>query len=183
MRRGGSKSKGAGYERDVCKRLSLWVTNGKRQDIFWRSAMSGGRATINPLAVKAQSGDISLIDPIGSIIIRLFVIECKRYKTFFFDRLLNGRSTGFLELWLKLVGEAKRCGKMPMLICKANHGKEMIVVDGIGVKVFADASKKGASLVLLAAMMQLGIYFYDIEDVLTLVDPFKLRTYRRRLKP
>ena len=43
---GYGKQKGGEYERTVCKKLSLWVSNGTRDDIFWRSAMSGGRATL-----------------------------------------------------------------------------------------------------------------------------------------
>jgi len=46
MRKGGGKAKGASFERDICRRLSLWVSAGKQEDVFWRSAMSGGRSTV-----------------------------------------------------------------------------------------------------------------------------------------
>lgn len=29
-----SKAKGASFERDVCKKLSLWVSDGKREDLY-----------------------------------------------------------------------------------------------------------------------------------------------------
>ena len=36
--------KGSEFEREMCKCLSLWWTDSKRDDVFWRSAQSGGRA-------------------------------------------------------------------------------------------------------------------------------------------
>jgi len=38
--------KGSGFERSFCKDLGLWWTDGKRDDIFWRTASSGARATM-----------------------------------------------------------------------------------------------------------------------------------------
>ena len=38
-------SKGAKFEREICKALSLWWSEGKRDDIFWRTPGSGARAT------------------------------------------------------------------------------------------------------------------------------------------
>ena len=38
--------KGGGFERKTLKALSLWISKGERKDIFRRSIMSGGRATI-----------------------------------------------------------------------------------------------------------------------------------------
>ena len=46
MRKGGGKEKGSSFERLVCKRMSMWLSKGERDDLFWRSAMSGGRATV-----------------------------------------------------------------------------------------------------------------------------------------
>lgn len=37
--------KGNKFERKMCKRFSLWWTSNKRDDIFWRTSQSGGRAT------------------------------------------------------------------------------------------------------------------------------------------
>src|SRR5215216_6431446 len=50
--------KGPQWEREVCRALSLWVTNGERVDVFWRSAMSGGRATVhNRSVIPCHKGD------------------------------------------------------------------------------------------------------------------------------
>ena len=61
-----SKQKGAEFERKICKQLSRWI-DSNREDLFWRSAMSGGRATLksNKGEVSGQAGDITSIDKIG----------------------------------------------------------------------------------------------------------------------
>lgn len=74
-------AKGSSYEREVCKKLSLWWTHGKRDDVFWRSSNSGGRATMRGKAGKRTAGsygDIAATDPIGKPLIDLFTIELKR---------------------------------------------------------------------------------------------------------
>lgn len=37
--------KGSVFEREICKALGRWWTDGERDDIFWRTAGSGARAT------------------------------------------------------------------------------------------------------------------------------------------
>lgn len=73
--------KGADFERKLCKELSKWWTYDTRDDVFWRSSQSGGRATVR--FRKGQStagsyGDICALDPIGEPLLKLFTIELKR---------------------------------------------------------------------------------------------------------
>jgi hypothetical protein len=77
-------SKGANYERDICKRLSLWWTSGKRDDIFWRTAGSGARATArmkNGLKTKNSAGDVGFIHPIGEDFVNFFHVTLKKGYT------------------------------------------------------------------------------------------------------
>jgi hypothetical protein len=77
MSNGRSKAKGSSFERDICKRLSLWVSDGEEQDCFWRSAMSGGRSTVaNRRGVKLnrQAGDITSTSPEGHALTDKFFI-------------------------------------------------------------------------------------------------------------
>lgn len=74
-------SKGSAYEREVCKLLSRWWTDGERDDIFWRSSNSGGRATVRKRQGKGTHGsygDVAATDPIGEPLLKLFTIELKR---------------------------------------------------------------------------------------------------------
>lgn len=74
-------AKGSAFERDICKQLSRWWTGGKRDDVFWRSSQSGGRATQRMKSGKrtyGSYGDITAVDPIGEPLLKLFTIELKR---------------------------------------------------------------------------------------------------------
>lgn len=74
-------SKGGSFERQVSKELSLWWTEQERDDIFWRSSQSGGRATVRGRKGKSTAGsygDITALDPIGEPLIANFCLELKR---------------------------------------------------------------------------------------------------------
>lgn len=73
--------KGGDYERELCKTLSEWWTHGERDDVFWRSSQSGGRATQRAKSGKrthGSYGDIAAVDPIGEPLIRWATLELKR---------------------------------------------------------------------------------------------------------
>lgn len=73
--------KGQDFERLVCTMLSEWWTDGRRDDVFWRTSGSGARATTRSKAGKsthASYGDILAVDPIGAPLLKVFTIECKK---------------------------------------------------------------------------------------------------------
>lgn len=123
MRAGGAHSKGTRFEREVCKALSLWISQGTREDVFWRSAMSGGRATVRAkmgIQLRAQAGDISPISALGEVLLDRFVLECKAYKDL---DVLQGivKDNGILHGFWKthrLLGTA--FSRIPMLIARQN---------------------------------------------------------------
>jgi len=86
-------SKGAEFERKISKQLSLWWSNGERDDIFWRSQQSGGRATIRrkkELTTANQEGDLTAMHPMGQPLIDLISIELKcGYPEFTIEGILN----------------------------------------------------------------------------------------------
>ena len=76
-----NKAKGSSFERLICKRLSLWWTNGETDSVFWRTSNSGGRATVRGRKGKKtsnQHGDICAIDPIGEPFLNMFAVELKK---------------------------------------------------------------------------------------------------------
>lgn len=76
-----SAKKGSCFEREICKLLSSWWSRGKRDDVFWRSSQSGGRATQRMKQGKStygSYGDIAAIDPIGDPLMKVVTIELKR---------------------------------------------------------------------------------------------------------
>ena len=124
MRPGAGKQKGGAFERLVCKQLSLWMSRGLRDDLFWRSAMSGGRATLQHRKGKrnqTQLGDISAIHPQGARLTDLFVIECKSVKDLGLHGLFFAPPFGALiDYWAEVVRVAEACKKQPMLIARQN---------------------------------------------------------------
>jgi len=73
-------AKGGGFEREIAVLLSKWWTEGKRDDVFYRSHASGGRFTSRRKTGKdtaLQGGDITASDPIGEPLIAAWSIEAK----------------------------------------------------------------------------------------------------------
>lgn len=140
MRPGGSQRKGGAFEIYVLRRISLWLTDGRRDDIFWRSATSGARATVQlkkGVINMAQSGDISAIDPEGYEFINTTFVECKHRRDLAIDRgLVCG--TGLLaNFWCVVVREAERYGKRPLLVARQNL-YPTLAITALGFPVFAD---------------------------------------------
>lgn len=139
MRKGGGKSKGATWERQVCRELSLWISGGKQEGIFWRSAMSGGRATIAARKGKrldAQVGDISCIHPLGMAFADRFMAECKFYRDLRLDRLIH--SGGALaDFWIVARAQARPCNKLPILIAKQNHTPPFVCLTVLGAEALS----------------------------------------------
>lgn len=130
-------SKGAIFERDLCKLLSDWWTGGKRKDVFWRAASSGAMATQRAKSGQTafgQHGDIQATDPMGQALTRVFSIEAKRgYKEATFWDLINCRETktGTPKEWEKWWGQAFESkfhsdALSPLLVHKTDR-KETIV--------------------------------------------------------
>lgn len=143
MRPGGGAAKGADFERSVCKRLSKWLTRRQRDDLFWRTAMSGGRATLQRKKghrAAAQVGDIGAIDAAGERLTSLFVMECKSYKDLHFTSFLqapDAAAQGTIHhIWQQCVIDARDHSKLPMLIARQNILGEFIVLDRAGLVVF-----------------------------------------------
>jgi hypothetical protein len=130
MRPGGGKAKGSKFERKVCKALSLWVTKGKRGDVFWRSAMSGGRATVHGKKVR-QAGDICAVAPEGHKLTDDFIIECKHLREINLAPFIIEDTGTLARIWAKLKAQCRIHEKHPMLIVRKN-GTNTIVITELG---------------------------------------------------
>jgi len=73
--------KGSQFKRAIAKQLSLWWTEGERDDVIWRTQNSGGRATSRIRAgktLKGQHGDLCATDLCAEPLFEQVVIETKR---------------------------------------------------------------------------------------------------------
>lgn len=175
MRRGGGKQKGSAFERQLCKELSLWLSEGQHQDLLWRSAMSGGRSTVamkKGVKLSAQVGDISSIHKLGHDFTERFMVEAKFYKSLNYDSLIKGNGN-LVTFWQRAREDASTHDKIPMLVAKQNHFPIVVCLDDAGVRALRLVSVKAR--------------FHDFELNLVLWDDFlkispKVLTRRKRVR-
>lgn len=117
------QGKGSAFEREICVKLSTWVSNGARNDLFWRTAMSGGRATVfkKKGMLLRQSGDITAVSLEGHELTDTYFFELKFYRDLNFPAFFvkNGGMLG--QFWTKAQTEADAFGLIPVLIAKQNR--------------------------------------------------------------
>ena len=176
MRPGGGVKKGGAFERLICKYLSKWVSYGERDDIFWRSAMSGGRATVGlkkGIIRKNQFGDITAIDSMGQEFVNTFVFECKAYKNIKLQSMLFGtpKNDSIYEFWIELHKQTTLLNKDKMLIIRLNNLPILMGLDEDSVfrKVLEDSY--GIKPVAIFSNILPVCYLYEFVYVLNLVDP------------
>jgi hypothetical protein len=129
MRAGGGKQKGANFEREICKRISLWLTNGERDDCLWRSAMSGGRATVQMRKGNSirQCGDIAAVSEEGIAFTNQWYVEIKHYKDLQLGSFFLCGTGNLFNFWRICVREAKKYNRDPMLIAKQNARPTIVI--------------------------------------------------------
>jgi hypothetical protein len=124
-----SKGKGSSFEREVCKMLSLWVTAGAKSDLYWRAAMSGGRATLGMKKGEQHriSGDIASVSPEGHVLTDQLHIECKHYQELDFAQFFIKDRGTLKYAWATCIKQADFHGKQPMLIARQNRYPIVVV--------------------------------------------------------
>lgn len=124
------KGKGSSFERWVCVQLSRAVTKGKRKDVFWRSAMSGGRATVSNrkrIDVR-QAGDVCAVAFEGNYLVDHFYFECKFYRDVKLDRFIVEKRGPLAKFWRVAKAEAGKHKRTPILIVKQNFLKPFVIM-------------------------------------------------------
>lgn len=139
MRKGGGSNKGSAFERDICKALSRWWTEDARDDVFWRTAGSGGRATNRAKTGRQTAGaygDITYVDAIGEPLMRLCCFELKRgYGSWgaldLIDKISVGRSKPpvIAQFWAQAKKSAEDAGAdYPVVIFRRDGRSSGIIV-------------------------------------------------------
>jgi len=154
----GKKSKkGGGYERNMCKLLSVWfsssILNERREDIFWRTAGSGARATVRKkigLDTANACGDVGALHEAGSKFIDICNIELKRgYKEISVLNIIdsverkNAAPPIILKWFNKTIEEAINHGrKHPILIFRRDRKVSCIVLLQVTLNLLVENQKK-----------------------------------------
>lgn len=141
-------NKGAAFERKICRTLSLWWTGGDRDDVFWRTSQSGGRATERAKkgqTTSGQYGDIAATDPIGKPLIDCFMWELKHgYSKVPFLNLSQCCLSPFYLKWLyKLDKQAEAAGTISWaLIYKADNKATLLTLPFKFFQLYAPALRE-----------------------------------------
>lgn len=127
--------KGSVFEREICKALGRWWSGGERDDIFWRTAGSGGRATCRFRKGKStagQYGDVSAVDSIGEPLLQVFSIELKRgYSANSFGDMFDFPAKAKKQKWEVFYSQAKASAEASgarywMLIWRRDRRKALV---------------------------------------------------------
>lgn len=136
--------KGSDFERTICKELGLWWTDGARDDIFWRTSNSGGRATVR----KGRStfggyGDVQAVDPIGQPLLNITSIELKRGygHASVGDLLDEGKAKSQWALWAEQAEMERGQGGQPywMLITRRDRRGAVVHIPATFASALRDA--------------------------------------------
>uniref|UniRef100_A0A6M3IXH7 Uncharacterized protein n=1 Tax=viral metagenome TaxID=1070528 RepID=A0A6M3IXH7_9ZZZZ len=191
-------SKGSTFERQICKQLSLWWTNQKRDDVFWRTAGSGARATQRKKSGQTtfgQDGDVQATDPIGQPLLDLCTIEIKRgYSSCTpFDIIDKPQKKPAQQMWEKWIAQAQReCGeagsKYWMIISKRDRREITIAMPRVFFhRLFLEKSGWVPEGIFLSmnykdattkAKCHIGISIFSFNSFLELANPKTIKEIR-----
>lgn len=129
VKAGSGKGKGSAYERSVCKQLSLWITHGALADCLWRSALSGGRATVAHRKGQSvrQAGDITAVSPEGHVLCDVCFIECKHYRSLDLEAFFLSGKGKLASFWRIAQREAQKYGKTPIILARQNRTPDLVI--------------------------------------------------------
>jgi hypothetical protein len=110
-----NKTRANRWERESARILSLWLSKGKRKDLFWRTNSSGAKGTVTK--EKNHSGDIVAVDDRGKWFQERFLVEAKWKKDFSFE------SETDIKKWIKRYSKtAGGIKKEPFVMLKGKKG-------------------------------------------------------------
>ena len=182
--------KGDNFERDMCLYLSLWLTNGERNDVLWRNRL---RRTVMSPDGKHQLGDVTATDPIGYPFINTFNIELKtgysktkagkRTKNIPWDLLdvidYTAKESGsfiILDFWKQTKMDAEMSKRIPMLIFSRDYHVPVVCMPSEDIEKLEDycgSWERGKSLSLSFSVEEKGEIDWEILVFLRADDFFK----------
>jgi hypothetical protein len=140
-------AKGDQWERDLSKWMSLWWTEGHRDDVIWRVRASGSRATSRAKKGKATAGgagDLKAEDIIAQPLFDYWLAEAKRgydvkkgKKTrnnesinvlYWLDKPHGTKHPRLYQWWLEADAKRKQQGRFEAVIIFRRTGKRAVIM-------------------------------------------------------
>lgn len=178
--------KGSAFERSICKLLSTWYSHGKRDDIFWRTAGSGARATTRMkkgMMTADSAGDMCAIDESGKVLTAISIWEFKRGYTSkkqtnqsinlisILDKMHSEKDPMIIKWFEKLQGELKdHKRKLGFIIFKRDRKNACIAFD---LKTFKYLKSRNIKKCFYPPFGPISIILcYKVEFVVFLLEDF-----------
>jgi hypothetical protein len=172
LKPGAGKSKGGQYEREICVKLSLWVSEGVSTELFGRSSGSGSHATYKKKQGKQanQTGDITAVDPTGTPLTSKYFVECKFYRDLRLDSLIYGtpKDNSVLDFWGKTKEDAQFFHKRPIIIMRQNNKKDLIGTDWV---TYDQMKYCNYAIRPLSSYPHRLLHLFFLDEFLKIVDP------------
>ena len=135
-------AKGDQWERDLSKWMSLWWTEGDRDDVIWRVRASGSRATSRAKKGKATAGgagDLYATDPVAQPLFDYWLAEAKRGYAkarpsesinvlYWLDKPNGTKDPLLYEWWRKADMERAQQGRCEAVIIFKRTGKRACIM-------------------------------------------------------
>lgn len=188
--------KGDDFERECCRYLSRWWSDGERDDIFWRNRR---RITSQVKSAERQLGDIKAERPEGIPLTDFYNIEIKigyaknktgkKFKISNWDVLdlidstkLKGRKI-FWDFWEQVVTDSEISKRTPMLIfCRDYHVPVIAMYSSDLIKLLDLQGAYSFDFISLSFKKYPTIKLMRRDDFFTWLSPRTVRVLFNQLK-
>lgn len=149
---------GASFEREIAKKMSLWLTGGNDENCVWRSKSSGGRATYQRRRYGEHNKvyDFGDLGPDDSKVFFFFDVFNCELKTGYARKTKKGmvkwdllelidsnqQLPMFYNFWEQCVTDSNESGREPMLIFRRNRMEPCIAIRSDIFGFLCNLSKK-----------------------------------------
>ena len=132
MRKGGGKTKGSNFEREVCKTLSLWLSHGADSSLFTRNVLSGGAYT-RRTSDRGTPGDLAASDPRSHAFIQKYCVECKHHRDLLLSEfvLRPRRLSSLGQIIDKTDRQATEVRRYFFIVAKQNNREPVVLLPEI----------------------------------------------------
>lgn len=183
-KKGGGSRKGSGFEREICTTLSMWYCN--RDDTLWRTAGSGGRATVRGRKGKTTlggSGDVWSTDPMSKPLMDFVTFEVKRgYSKFTPFDMLDKKPKAKKQQWEMWMEQAelsrKNAGSKYWAIISRRNQRDTVIMmpyrmaEELEIEILD--IPKIAYTTKLAPKQFVDVLIFRLDDVLKYADKSKI---------
>lgn len=193
-----NNQKGQNFEREQCRKLSRWWSNGENADLFWRQKV---RVTKKSPNAERQLGDVCCMGKNGFEFTDTFSIELKsgysvtnnnqtkkkekdgvklrsNVKNTAWDLLeiIDSKqiddSLTILNFWKQCESDAEKSGKIPLLIFKRDYHLPVVVVDDKFLyELIPYVDKPDVRRIILKIDKKKSLMFFRYDDFFEWITP------------